>query len=197
MIGWYIAGAVLLLLLALLFSRLRFKVTAGIGQPFSLKCSFWFVEIFRLPDEGEDGMTESKERKAAKRNSDLSSLKPRINTYDDILELLHTAKEILSRFRRLLRYVVIKNTELELSVVGDDAADTALKYGAVCSAVYPMLTLLAECFNFKPEKINISSGFAKRETEFSLKSDFSVRIIFLLTFAVSALYKYIKFKKEH
>lgn len=198
MIGGLITVACLLLITFVLLSRIRFSAEAEKGDAFKLKCKFWFFTIFELlSDEKsiDEQKIEAKHKQTTKSKS-LDALNIRIKTYDDVIQLLHTVKNILYKFKRLIKHIVIKNTEFRLVVVGNDAADTAVKYGAVCSAVYPVLTLLAECFTFKPDAISVSAGFDKKEMDFLLKTDFSVRIIYLLIFALSAIKEYIKLKKE-
>ncbi len=196
MIGWLITVAILILFAFILFSKVRFYAEAEKGDVFKLICKFWFFKVFELPSED---VTDNEQTKVStKQKTDSRSLKTlniKIKTYDDVIQLLHSVKSILSNFKTLIKRVVITNTEFKLVVVGNDAADTALKYGAVCSAAYPVITLMSECFTFKPDKIDISAGFDKKEIDFHFKTDFSVRIIYLVVFAVSTVKEYIKVKK--
>lgn len=188
----------MLVFMSVLLSRIKVSVRAEKGSELSLKCTFWFIELFRLPMEKKEESKERENKSYSKESirDTIGSLNIRIDSYDDVMELLHALNNVLSRFKKLIKHVVIKNTECSIVVVGSDAADTAIKYGAVCSAAYPAVTLLSECFTFKPDKIDISAGFAEHEMYFSLKTDASVRLIYLLAFAVSAIVEFIKFKKE-
>ncbi len=196
MIGWLIATAILLLFAIVLFSRVRFFAEAAKDGDFRLQCKFCFFSLFELPNlESAEEKTNINSKPTAK-NRSIEALNIKIKSYDDVISILHTVKNILIKFRKLIKRIVVKNTEFRLIVVGNEAADTALKYGAVCSAAYPVLTLMSECVTFKPDSIDISAGFDKKEMDFHLKTNFSVRIIYLLIFAVSSIKEYIKLKKE-
>ena len=157
-----------------------------------LKIAFWFFKIAEIPSVDK---TAKKPKEVAPKNKKKTPLNIRVKTYDDVIELLHSIKQLLICFKRLLKHIVIKNTNMKLVVVGNDAADTAIKYGTVCAAVYPITSLLAECFTFKPDSINVSAGFTEKEFQFYLKSDFSIRIIFILVFAKALITEYISLKK--
>ncbi len=195
MIGWIIFCLLVALLILLLFSRIRVHIDVAKDGKLDVSCKYLFFELFKFYEEKDESQEPAdKAKKTAKKSK--FQLKRYIKTYDDVIELLHTVKNILVKFKMLIKKVVIKNTEMELVVVGSDAAATALMYGAVCSAVYPILNLLSNCFTFKPDKINVAAGFSEKEMKFSLSSDFSVRSIYLLKFAISAVFEIFKLKKE-
>ncbi len=186
----------MLLATLLLFSKLKFSVRAAKGEGFSVVCRLGFLKIFET-DSTESAEKKHKEKEsAAPKEKKEPFFKGKIKSYDDVLECLHSIKTLLIRFKRLIKRVVVKDTVVDLVVVGNDSADTAIKYGAVCSAVYPIVTLLSDCLTFKPEKINVSAGFTEKEMTFSMKSLLSVRIIYLLIFAVSAVKEFINLKRS-
>lgn len=195
MIGWLILGVVIAAVLLVLLSRLKIHLEIIKDTEPVVRVSFLGINLYRFSeekksDEGDDSKKNNDKKK------DKLNLKKYIKTYDDVIELLHTVKNILVKFKMLLKNVVVKNTEMELIVVGNDAAATALLYGAACSAVYPIINLLSSCVTFKPEKINLSAGFAEKEMKFALKTDFSIRIIHLLKFLISSVIEILKLKKE-
>ncbi len=195
MIGWFILGIILAVIFVALFSKIQIhlEIAKDTEPVFSVK--FLGIRLYNFSEEKNTDWQDSEEKGNKQKKSKLN-LKKHINTYDDVIELLHTIKNILLRFKRLIKNVVIKNTEMELVVVGSDAAATALLYGTACSSVYPIINLLSECFTFMPDKINVSAGFAAKEMKFALKTDFSVRVIHLLTFFVSIVIEIFKLKKE-
>ena len=69
------------------------------------------------------------------------------------VELIQTAAAQLGGFMgSIYRAFVIENLKLLLKVSsGDDAAQNAIKYGKVCSAVYPSMGFI--CSNMKVKKI--------------------------------------------
>jgi hypothetical protein len=103
-------------------------------------------------------------------------------------------KSILSKFAKLLKHTQVKKFNFNITVAGNDAADTAIKYGNVCSIVYPLSTLLSKCVNFKPENISVYSNFNDNNTNFNLSFLISVRVIYLVSFAVSSAFDIIKLR---
>lgn len=195
MIGWLILGVVIAAVLLVLLSRLKIHLEIIKDTEPVVRVSFLGINLYRFSEEKKSDKGDDSKKNNDKKKDKLN-LKKYIKTYDDVIELLHTVKNILVKFKRLLKNVVVKNTEMELIVVGNDAAATALLYGAACSAVYPIINLLSSCVTFKPEKINLSAGFAEKEMKFALKTDFSIRIIYLLKFLISSVIEILKLKKE-
>ncbi len=195
MIGWLILGIVIAFILIALFSKIKIHLEFAKDTEPVFSVRFLGIRLYKFSEEKKTEDEQSDKNKSEQQKNKLN-LKKYIKTYDDVIELLHSIKNILVKFKKLIKNVVVKNTEMELVVVGSDAAATALIYGAACSAVYPIINLLSECFTFKPDKINVSAGFAENDMKFSLKTDFSVRVIHLLKFFISAVIEIFKLKKE-
>lgn len=71
---------------------------------------------------------------------------------------------------------------------GNDAADTAIDYGIVCSAVYPMAGYLSANINMKDNAENIQIGCNfDGETSLEFELIISIRTIHLLTALINAL----------
>ena len=195
MIGWLILGLVLSVLIVALFSNIKVHLEIKKDSEPVVSVKYLGFRLFKFSEEKNAEQENSQDRKSEQKKNKLN-LKKYIKTYDDVIELLHSIKNILIRFKELINKAVIKNTEMELVVVGSDAAATAIAYGAVCSLVYPIINLLSGCCTFKPEKINVSAGFTEKEMKFSLNTDFSIRVVYLLKFAFSALSEFLRLKKE-
>ena len=64
---------------------------------------------------------------------------------------------------------------LSISVAGDDAADTAIKYGKYCAVVYPAVGTIVRVVKCKGYGVDINPNFSeKAETEINF--DFAARI---------------------
>lgn len=113
-------------------------------------------------------------------------------TVDLILELL---KILAKKFMWLLKRLKIRDFRMSLSVVGSDAAQTAITYGAVCSAIYPAIAFLDTNLNFKAKKIDIYSDFDKKDANFSIGTDIKAEIIVILILAVGSLWEFYKVYK--
>lgn len=106
-------------------------------------------------------------------------------------------KELLSELLIFSKRLKFRKFNMSLAVVGDDAADTAVKYGAICSAVYPIFAFADTNFNFKAEKIDISADFDSKQTRFKLSVDIKAEVIVLLITAVKIALKYKQIKEVY
>ena len=103
-------------------------------------------------------------------------------------------KSLINSILWLLKRLKIRNFRINLSVRGYDAADTAIKYGAVCSSIYPIIGFADTNLNFKAKAINIYSDFEGDAPPFSFSVDIKAEIFVLLTVLVKAFCEYKKFK---
>ena len=102
------------------------------------------------------------------------------------------AQLLTEAVKDFLRHTNVKELDLRVTAAGEDAADTAVKYGYACSVVYPvasMITALSGCKNYK---VSVIPGF--REKESSVFCYIKIRFdpIFLVASGFKALYKYFK-----
>lgn len=87
----------------------------------------------------------------------------------------------------IYRAFVIENLKLLLKVSsGDDAARNAIKYGKVCSAVYPSMGFICSNMKVKKYEVNVVPDFISQENKAQFALSLSVRPI-KLTNAVVVL----------
>ena len=104
------------------------------------------------------------------------------------VELIQTAAAQLGGFMgSIYRAFVIENLKLLLKVSsGDDAAQNAIKYGKVCSAVYPSMGFICSNMKVKKYEVNVVPDFISQENKAQFALSLSVRPI-KLTNAVVVL----------
>ncbi len=68
---------------------------------------------------------------------------------------------IFGRFVKVLRGVAVSRFDLSIGVAGEDAADTALRYGKLCGIVYPLLSLIFQNVRTYKHKIDMEPIFDK------------------------------------
>mgnify|MGYP002744558912 FL=1 len=104
------------------------------------------------------------------------------------VELIQTAAAQLGGFMgSIYRAFVIENLKLLLKVSsGDDAAQNAIKYGKVCSAVYPSMGFICSNMKVKKYEVNVVPDFISQENKAQFALALSVRPI-KLTNAVVVL----------
>lgn len=93
-----------------------------------------------------------------------------------LLNLIKKVAELaVSALQDFFSHILVKKLSLSISVAGDDAADTAIKYGKYCAVVYPAVGTIVRVVKCKGYGVDINPNFSeKAETEISF--DFAARI---------------------
>lgn len=98
-----------------------------------------------------------------------------------VIELLNNCVAALKRFsvKFIKRAVIIKKFRLDIHITEDDAAATAIKYGKVCSALYPSLGFICSNMKVKDYKVNVFADYCGEKTtvEFVTKTAFIPRAL--------------------
>lgn len=207
MIALYIILAVIALIV-ILFS-IKVSVTAVYDETFTLDVKWLFIK-FRIYPEDEEKKAKKEAKKAEKEQKKKNSKKekhkkekteesasPKSNIFKDFynnqgfaatVNLIRTAAAQLGGFLKgVYRAFVIENLTVLLRVsAGDDAAQTAIKYGKVCSAVYPAMGFICSNMKVKQYDVNVVPDFISAENTATFKLSLSVRPI-KLTNAVIVL----------
>lgn len=117
---------------------------------------------------------------------DKKGLAGAINELCDILKL------ILLRIKLLIPHIIVSKFNLKILVGSDDAAITALEYGAVCAIAYPTLGYLESLVKFKKQKIDISCNYNNENSVLEMNAILKIRLIFLFKAFNSFVLSYIK-----
>lgn len=93
-----------------------------------------------------------------------------------LLNLMKRVAELaVSALQDFFSHILIKKLLLSISVAGDDAADTAIKYGKYCAVVYPAVGTIVRVVKCKGYGVDINPNFSeKAETEINF--DFVARV---------------------
>ncbi len=83
-----------------------------------------------------------------------------------VIELLNNCVAALKRFsvKLIKRAVIIKKFHLDVHITEDDAAATAIKYGKVCSGLYPSLGFICSNMKVKDYKVNVFADYCGKKT---------------------------------
>ena len=185
-------------LIVILFS-IKVSVTAEYADSFSLDVQWLFIKLHIFPQtEEQKAKREAKKAKKEeeKKEEDKPS-EPKKNIFKEFyenqgfgatVELIQTAAAQLGGFMgSIYRAFVIENLKLLLKVSsGDDAAQNAIKYGKVCSAVYPSMGFICSNMKVKKYEVNVVPDFISQENKAQFALSLSVRPI-KLTNAVVVL----------
>ncbi len=198
-------------LIVILFS-IKVSVTAEYADSFSLDVQWLFIKLHIFPQtEEQKAKREAKKAKKEEKNKKKKKPKkekpeeekkeedkpsePKKNIFKEFyenqgfgatVELIQTAAAQLGGFMgSIYRAFVIENLKLLLKVSsGDDAAQNAIKYGKVCSAVYPSMGFICSNMKVKKYEVNVVPDFISQENKAQFALSLSVRPIKLTNAAV-------------
>ena len=152
-----------------------------------LKVGYIFPLFKVLPQKPKPEKPEKKkpEKKPKKKNPVLEFTKKQ--GLDGIIELLKEITGIILKLVDIIRRHIVMKTRLDLLVVGSDAADTAMKFGYACSAIYPLLSLIDRHTKLKKHEEYIDAGFEAEKTQVRFILKAHIIPVFVLIGAVGAL----------
>lgn len=103
---------------------------------------------------------------------------------------------VLRKMRRVVKHFKFRRFKLDIVVATLDAANTAIQYGKICTAVYPVISLLHSITDLKSKEINISADFEKTKTEFKTSILLKTQGIYWLIAGIGILYQYLKLQRK-
>ena len=106
---------------------------------------------------------------------------------DGMIELLKDITALILKLVDTIRRHIVMKTRLDLVVVGEDAADTALKFGYACSAIYPLLSLIDRHTKLKKYEEYIDAGFKADKTQVRFLLKAHIMPVFVIIGVVAAL----------
>lgn len=194
---YIIVGILLFLFLLLMIPvSLRFKFD---GEP-ELVLQYSFIKIKLVPPKEKPEKQKSEpskpekqaEAKSHKKDNRLKKLYQK-RGLDGLLEIISEVFSIIKdTSKKLLKYMVIKDLKIDLLIVGDDAADTAVKYGYACAVIYPAVSFVDSNMKLRKREIDISAGFNEKETKAFAKARIGIRPLFALGAVLSGGFRGIK-----
>lgn len=172
--GWIIAAGIVLFFALLLAGRV--SVFFDYNGELAVKVKYLCFTVMKIPKKAKpkpkpDKPKKSKKTKKSEKEGEEDGKKKKGGllknlTFDDILELLKQALTGIGKpLRRLFKSIVISHLSLNITVGGDDAAKTAIKFGAMNIAVGNVLGLLDSFLTLKPlDDLNIGVDFQSEQT---------------------------------
>lgn len=194
MTGLAITGSILLLTAFLLFCSV--SVEAAFEEELSARIGYLFFHFSVWPRPEK----QRKEKEPEKEKQPTEKKKP-----SKIRELLHQKGlsgflELLRAFSRvaygsakkLLSHTVVRLLMLDLTVGGEDAAQTAVNYGMACGLVSTALTGLLSSAKCKERNVNVLPDFQNGTGGVRFRIRLKIRLIFILSAGISALIGFVK-----
>lgn len=207
MIALYILIFLALLITSLCFLKLKFTAVYTDTLTLTLKVLFFNFTLVpfkkkekkkhrkKIPKKKKD--TEKEDDKDKKKKpSYLKKLSDKKGTTGLISILSDLAKLVSSTFKGIFSNIVVEKLDITLTVVGDDAADTALKYGKLCGVFYSAVSVICDnvkmCDNYNASVTPDFDDEAKAKAYADVR--FYIRAFYVLKYGLSALFKLIKIR---
>lgn len=194
---------IILAILCLLFLLTLFNiyVNASFDNELTLTIRAAFLKFQILPakpkkkSKGEK-KSSKKEKTDEKPKKDSSSAMSflREKGISGILEIIRRIADLAkSTLKELFSHFIIEKLDIDLTIAGDDAADTAVKYGKYCAALYPALKIILETVRCDEYNVRIEPDFSddpRSAARAVLKG--KIRIIFLLKLIITKAYSAVR-----
>lgn len=207
--GWIIAGSVFVFILLLTLGRV--KIIFDYKDDVIFKVKYMFLPLVTIPATKPKKQKSPKKKKSKKKtegeaaeenpkDEKTEEKKPKKKmSLEDIFEVLKLALDSLGKpLKRILKRTIFAHLALRISVGGEDAAKTAIKFGLVNLAVGNALGWLDTFFTLKkPDDINITADFQSEETKIDCYCEISLVAAAALAFVFTFIGRAIKYYFTH
>jgi hypothetical protein len=182
---YILLGVILLISLIML---LPIKLFVNYSKEIKCYLSVWFVKFQLYPSKPKKSKKKKKvksekvEEKSKDKKEKTKKKKELRSIVDIIKQVAKLATGVLKDF---FCHIIIKNMMLSIKVVGNDAADTAVKYGYYCSAVYPAVGAIVRVVNCEKYGIDIYPDFDENaESEITFELEAKVTFFWLVVLVI-------------
>ena len=203
----YIICGILLFLIVLLL--IPVSVEAGYFDSFSARIRYGGIKVLdtskvKKPKKEKPKKKEKKKPKSDKKAKSESPKKENFITrifkekgkIGGVKFCFAVLKAALSKTVWLIKKISIEKMFLDITVSSEEAAATAVTYGTVCAAVYPVIAVIKENTKIGVSEVNISTDFDKISPIVKAAITFKTRLIYAVIAAVSLFFRYLQIKKE-
>lgn len=221
-VGWIILlilAAIILLITLIMFIRAKIVLTYNGDLSVTLKILFLKFDLHprslseinvkdytkkkiekrRLKARKKAKKKALKKAKKEEKKTAGGGKKKKKYTFSDILTLVSTVKEIVSALvGSFFGYLRVEVARLDIVVATDDAAKTAIVYGAVYQAVSYILAIFDKITTVKYEKnsyVSVRADFLREKFYADINVTFSLRVGQLIKILIKTAYRYLKNKK--
>lgn len=110
---------------------------------------------------------------------------------EGVIEILQKSVDLANGvLKHFFKHTVIKDLKLSVKVAGNDAGDTALKYGAYCSVIYPLVGNVVNTIKCKKYGVDIMVNFEENaKTVIDFNAKINTRIFWLVKLVLKNIKK--------
>ncbi len=186
----------------------KIAVTVHYEQDVEVSVKWLFIKLNILPKQEKEKKPKKEKKKKEEKSKPESEVIPepkkkkdnmfirfyRNRGVEGVVQLLKDAAKALGgMFKRIGRAFLFEELIISMNVGAGDSAQTAIKYGKVCSAAFPAMGLIVSTMRVKKYNLEINPDFINGKNEARLHTKISVRPIRLINaviiFAFEALFK--------
>ncbi len=193
----YIVFGILLFIFLLLLCPV--KIRLDYTDRLSVIIRFLFLKFRISPPDKEKIEKEDKKKTSKTGTGKKGGKKNFLHTlyeeegFSGALHFLQAIADILKDAAKgILSHLVICLMDVRLIIAGEDAANTAVLYGGVCSAVFPLLSWICSCAKVRKYHADIRPDFIASKSRAEIALEFSILPLFVLITGAGGLYHYIK-----
>lgn len=195
MLWLYILLGILLVIFLLILMPVKLKVSYN--EDFRCSLKIGFVKIQLYPQKPKKKKRKKPPEKAEEKPKSEEKKKENLIKEKGISWLFDLIKKIadlaVGALKDFFRHIIVKKLMLSINIAGKDAADTAVKYGYCCSAVYPAFGIIVGAVKCKSYGVDISPNFEeKAKSAVNMELEAKIKILWLLALVLKHGYKGLK-----
>lgn len=184
MVALYIILGIVLLIAVLLICPIT--VRFSYAGKFSAKIKYLFISI-KIPDNSKKPKKNNKENNKENKLQ-IKEYAKKHGTADTVREICEIIKILYSRTMWLFKKLIFEKLFVDIKICGSNAAYTAIEYGGVCAAVYPVVSFISTNAKTDIKAVNISPDFNEgNKSSAELSGTVKCRAIYALVTLVSVI----------
>lgn len=181
----YILLGIILLIVLLLLIPIGFK--AGYQDEVKAVLQIGFIPIQLYPPKPKKPKKKKKPQKPEPekpKEEKPKDKKPNLIQEKGILWLIDMIREAarlaVGALKSFFKHLHIKRLNVSISYCGEDASDTAVKYGYFCLAVYPAVSILVKAGKCRQYGVDISPNFKDgEESRYAVDIHMYIRLLWI------------------
>ena len=187
---------IFIIITVILFFKIPVYADIVLGGENSVTIGYMFFKKKIFPSDKKEKVKKSAEESSEKKEK-TKKKKPKQKTdSEDFKEILEILKKELTNIsvyvKGLLKAVKIKRLNIIWKISGEDACETAIKYGKYSGLFYSVYAILSEFIDIKTENADISPDFLSEEGSFNLKARIYLIPSTIISSTVVFVFKFIK-----
>ncbi len=172
--------ALLIFTALILLVPVRFSFCSEPQLKAEIKYLLFKKQLFPVVEKEKKPKKQKREKKNPERKKKAPALDKK-----RLIKLIPAAyRKLMPPIKRLLKRTTIAGLSLKIAVAGDDAAETALKFGRTNAAVVNGVSVIDKVFSLRVKEIDIIPNFESCESSF--KGSGELRVIPLAVLAAVA-----------